>query len=99
MKFPSAANDNLINRTIGLWQARGGRTLSHEDARQIVENVTGFFSILHEWSRTENPRAGNDSRERLAAVRHGAPRLSTSEAGPKRGRRLRANDTLGSAIP
>ena len=68
-------------------------------ARQIIENVTGFFSILHEWSRTENPRAGNDSRERLAAVRHGAPRLSTSEAGPKRGRRPPSRpDTRGSAI-
>ena len=64
MKFPSAANDNLINRTIGLWQARGGRTLSHEDARHIVENVTGFFSILHEWSRAEAVAAANDNRER-----------------------------------
>jgi hypothetical protein len=64
VKFPSAANDNLINRTIGLWQSRGRRTLSHEDARQIVENVTGFFSILHEWSRAEAVAAANDNRER-----------------------------------
>ena len=64
MKFPSAANDNLINRTIGLWQSRGRRTLSHEDARQIVENVTGFFSILHEWSRADAVAAANDNRER-----------------------------------
>ena len=91
MKRSSAANDNLIDRTIGLWQPHSQRDLSREDGRQIVENVTGFFSILHEWSRAENPRAGNDSRERLAAVRHGTPRLSTSEGdtlpGPKRGRR------------
>jgi hypothetical protein len=60
VKFPSAASDNLINRTIGLWQSRGRRTLSHEDARQIVENVTGFFSILHEWSRAEVVAAAND---------------------------------------
>jgi hypothetical protein len=64
VKFPSAANDNLINRTIGLWQSRGRRTLSHEDARQIVENVTGFFSILHEWSRAETVAAANDNRAR-----------------------------------
>jgi len=64
VKFPSAANDNLINRTIGLWQSRGRRTLSHEDARQIVENVTGFFSILHKWSRAEVVAAANDTRER-----------------------------------
>ena len=64
MKYPSAANDDLINRTIGLWQSRGRRTLSHEDARQIVENVTGFFSILHKWSRAEVVAAANDTRER-----------------------------------
>jgi hypothetical protein len=64
VKFPSAANDDLINRTIGLWQSRGRRILSHEDARQIVENVTGFFSILHEWSRAEAVAVANDNRER-----------------------------------
>jgi hypothetical protein len=29
--------------------------LSREDARQIAENVTGFFAILGEWSRAEMP--------------------------------------------
>jgi hypothetical protein len=64
VKFPSAVNDNLINRTIGLWQSRGRRTLSHEDARQLVENVTGFFSILHEWSQAEAVATANVNRER-----------------------------------
>jgi hypothetical protein len=66
-----AANDNsnLINRTIGLWQSRCGRSLSREDARQIVENVSGFFLILHEWSRAETLSAANDNRER--SVVHG----------------------------
>ncbi len=38
---------------IETWQQRLDRDLSREDARQIVENVTGFFSILAEWSRAE----------------------------------------------
>ena len=63
MKEPSAANDNLIDRTIALWQPRLGRELSREDARQIAENVTGFFSILHEWSRVSMPVPDNDNRE------------------------------------
>jgi hypothetical protein len=63
VKVPSAANDDLINRTVVLWQSRGRRTLSHEDARQIVENITGFFSVLHEWSRAETLAVANDSRE------------------------------------
>ncbi len=53
VKLPKAANDNLIDRTIETWQPRLDRDLSREDARQIVENVTGFFSILAEWSRAE----------------------------------------------
>jgi hypothetical protein len=30
-----------------------GRNISQEDARQIVENVTGFFAILAGWMRAE----------------------------------------------
>jgi hypothetical protein len=29
--------------------------LSGEEARQIAENVAGFFSILAEWARDEKP--------------------------------------------
>ena len=56
-----AANDNLIDRTRELWKPRLGRDLSREDARQIVENVTGFFAILTEWSRAEMPVPANDT--------------------------------------
>ena len=59
MKLSSAANDNLIERTRQVWQPRLGRDLSREDARQIVENVTGFFNILAEWSQAEMPRSAN----------------------------------------
>jgi hypothetical protein len=61
MKASDAANDNLIDRTIALWQPRLRRDLSREDARQIVENVTGFFSILHEWSRNSVLAPNNDN--------------------------------------
>jgi hypothetical protein len=63
MKPSHAANDhNLIDRTRAVWQPRLGRDLSHEDARQIVENVTGFFAILSEWSQAEQLAAANDDR-------------------------------------
>jgi hypothetical protein len=61
VKPSDAANDNLIDRTITLWRPRLRRDLSREDARQIAENVTGFFSILHEWSRANAPVADNDN--------------------------------------
>jgi hypothetical protein len=50
-----AAKDDLIDQTRQVWGPRLGRDLSREDARQIVENFTGFFSLLAEWSRAEMP--------------------------------------------
>lgn len=61
----SHANDNLkdglIRRVRQVWQPRLGGDLSHECARQIAENVTGFFSVLAEWSRAEMPSPANDA--------------------------------------
>ena len=53
VKTSNATNDHLIDRTIKTWHPRFGSPLSREDARQIAENVTGFFSVLAEWSRAE----------------------------------------------
>ncbi len=46
--YPSA---DLIQHTIRVWEPRLGRPLSEEDARQILENVVGFFRVLHAWDR------------------------------------------------
>jgi len=65
MKPSHAANDNQIGRQIArtrqVWQTRLGRDLTDEDARQIAENVTGFFAILAEWARAEMPAPANDT--------------------------------------
>src|SRR5262249_663015 len=58
-----STKDNLIDRTRQVWCLRLGRDLSREDARQIVENVTGFFTILAEWSRAETTFDPNAERE------------------------------------
>jgi len=61
------ANDNLIDRTREVWKPRLGRDLSREDARQMAQNVTGFFSILAEWSRAQTPVPANDTATHSAA--------------------------------
>jgi len=66
VKPSHAANDNLIDRTLAVWKPRLRDDLSREDARQIVESVTGFFSILHNWSRAETLVTANDDRKRSA---------------------------------
>lgn len=48
-----AVDDALLERTVRLFEARTGRSLSKEDARQIVENVSGFFRILAEWQKMD----------------------------------------------
>jgi hypothetical protein len=67
MKPAHSANDNLIDRTRQVWTSRLGRDLSREDARQIAENVTGFFAILADWSRAEMPVPANDMAERFTS--------------------------------
>lgn len=70
MKPSHAANDNQIDRTLEVWKPRLRPDLSREEARQIVQNVTGFFAILAEWSRVETPVPANDT---------GKPTASTNE--------------------
>jgi hypothetical protein len=57
---PSSANDNFIEQTRRLWRSRLGFEVSCQDARQIANNVTGFFAVLAEWSRAER-HAANDN--------------------------------------
>lgn len=49
-----SAEGSFANRTLQLWEARSPRALTQEDSRQIVANVTGFFSVLAEWAAVED---------------------------------------------
>ena len=55
--------DNLIDRTIEVWQPRSANRLSDEDARAILENVTGFFTLLLEWETNEQQEKGGGQDE------------------------------------
>lgn len=55
-RFPARATPEAVERAIALWEPRAGRKLRGEDAREIIENLTGFFQVLQEWERAErNP--------------------------------------------
>ena len=58
------------------------------DARQIIENVTGFFSTLHEWARAEISRAGNHKTRIGTSLREHTP-----GATPIRRKSARINPT------
>jgi hypothetical protein len=60
----------LIGRTKDSWQPRAARSLSDEDAREIAENVTGFFRVLLEWESREKEgtvREADDSYYAMSA--------------------------------
>lgn len=44
----------LIEQTISVFESRSGRVISEEDARQAVENISGFFRVLQEWAKAED---------------------------------------------
>lgn len=49
-EYPSA---DLIAESKRLWEPRLGRQLSTDDAKQLIENVAGFFRLLQEWKVVE----------------------------------------------
>ena len=49
----TAAGERLIEETIALWQSRCPRPVSAEEARQMIENVAGFFNLLARWEAEE----------------------------------------------
>lgn len=52
-RTPWSPCSQFLDQTIEIWRAGATRPLSREDARQIVENLTGFFRILDQWDRAE----------------------------------------------
>jgi hypothetical protein len=54
-------NPKLIDDTITVFQQRSCRRLSREDAREITENITGFFTVLAEWSRQEKSDGSDEN--------------------------------------
>ena len=46
-------NDEFIKYTLEVWQPRTPRRLTEEDAREIIDNITGFFKVLIEWDEKE----------------------------------------------
>ena len=56
------ARPQLIDRTLEVFRRRASKALAREDARQIAENVTGFFEILMEWEAAEHIPVGLEPR-------------------------------------
>lgn len=53
-------SDEIVEEARRVFQKRTDRKLTHEDGRQILENLVGFFSILHEWDRASAKPSQDD---------------------------------------
>jgi len=58
----------LLEETVRFWQPRSSRPLTPEDARQIVEDITGFFTILQGWAAGANTRPSETEANKEAAA-------------------------------
>jgi hypothetical protein len=64
----------LLDQTLKVWQPRTSRKLTREDARQIVENITGFVRILLEWEMASQQEAAAVEPQPTAAAKPGRRR-------------------------
>lgn len=48
-----AEREAFLDETIAFWQPYSRRALTREDAREMIENVTGYFALFDEWARAE----------------------------------------------
>jgi hypothetical protein len=58
--------EELLDQAIEFWQTRTPRTLTREDAREIVENLTGFFDLLLIWEAAEEAALQDDATSKVA---------------------------------
>ncbi len=49
----SGRDIDQVRTAMRLWQSRASRPLSEENAREIAENLLGFFRVLAEWDSKE----------------------------------------------
>ena len=63
--FMGNYNKELIDKTIDVWQPHSEKKLTEEDAREIIENLTGFFDTLARWDResTNSNTTSKDDQE------------------------------------
>lgn len=53
------SSEDLIAKTLSFWQIRTSRILTKEDARQMIENMTGFFRLLAKWDAEDRSNQSN----------------------------------------
>lgn len=53
---PVLTKQELIQKTIAVWEPRLQRRISEDEARQIIERVVGAFRLLRKWDVEDKRR-------------------------------------------
>ena len=64
--FPSStvSQPNLVRHAVAFWEQRLGRTVTAEEAREMIENVVGYFTLLAKWDSAEKDAMSSDDSNR-----------------------------------
>ncbi|NVN92328.1 MAG: hypothetical protein HXX11_17245 [Desulfuromonadales bacterium] len=49
------SKSNLLTGTIEFWKERSGIDVASEDAREMIENLSGLFRLLDHWDQSCDP--------------------------------------------
>lgn len=60
VRLSSRFSNELVNDARSVFEDEMGKPVSAEEARQMLENLAGFFMILHEWDREQAKRDAED---------------------------------------
>lgn len=52
---------NFLDKTIDVFQPFTPREMTREDARQIIENTTGFFKLLLKWDAVDKRNSKSEN--------------------------------------
>jgi len=53
----------LIQETVSFWEKRYGRQVSLEEAREMIDNIVGFFKTLSEWDSSDGGSGSGQPRD------------------------------------
>jgi len=80
------SSQKILDSTLAFWVRRCGRALTDEDARQIIENMTGSFGLLATWQRSIEASDSGTRNFDISGVR------ARNDGVPKRGAASKAGN-------
>lgn len=63
--------NEFIDQTLRVWHQHSDCELTRDDAREMIENISGFFRLPNEWDIAERNQADVGNRDELNMINMG----------------------------